>query len=179
MCFRMRINYLQAIFLCMFALACKQDPSHKVYKPYTGPTMIVYHLEALLTDSARPKVLMKAPRQIEYENGNRIFPDGVNIEFFGEKNQKSSVLTAKKGKYNKEKNLYTVTENVVILNKEEQKKLNTEELHWNPQTKKIFTDKFVRIETPEQLLTGTGLESNEDFRNYKILKVSGIFPVNE
>ena len=141
--------------------------------------MVVYNLVALLTDSAQPKILMKAPRQIEYENGNRDFPDGVNIEFFGEKNQKSSILTAKKAKYNKAKNVYTAIQDVVIVNKEEGKKLNTEELHWNPGTKKIYTDKFVQIESPEELLTGTGLESNEDFSNYRILKVKGVFPMKE
>lgn len=166
-----------AAMLVFLLLSCKKAEQVKVYKPYKGPSMIVYKLEALLTDSAQPKILMKAPRQVEYENGDRIFPDGVNIEFFSEKGQKSSILTAKHGTYNKAKNVYTVTRDVVIINHEEHKKLNTEELHWNPGAKKIYTDKFVKIETPEELLTGTGLESNEDFSSYKILKVAGIFPM--
>ena len=141
--------------------------------------MEVDNVNSLLTDSAQPKILLKAPKQIELQNGDRNFPKGVNIEFYGQQTQKSSILTAKKGKYNKDKNLYTVTDDVVIVNQEEHKKLNTEELHWNPVTKKIYTDKFVRIETPQELLTGTGLESNEDFSNYRILKVSGVFPMQE
>lgn len=156
-----------------FIVSCKEPVKVKVIKPYKGPSMVVYKLVALLTDSAQPKILMKAPRQIEYENGNRDFPDGVFIEFYGEKNQKSSILTSKKAKYNKEKNVYTATEDVQIINKEEGKTLNTEELHWNPATKKIYTDKFVQIKSPDQLLTGTGLEANEDFSSYRILKVSG------
>ena len=168
---------LIACSILIFLSACKDKVAIKTYKPYKGPSMVVYHLEALLTDSAQPKILMKAPRQVEYENGDRDFPEGVNIEFYGEKNQKSSVLTSKKAKYNKEKNIYTATQDVVIINKDEGKKLNTEELHWNPGTKKIYTDKFVKIESPEELLTGTGLESSEDFNNYRILKVSGVFPL--
>jgi len=178
-----RMHRKNIFFLCMMVLfattSCKETKKVKVSKPYKGPSMVVYQLEALLTDSAQPKILMKAPRQIEYENGDRLFPDGVNIEFFGEKNKQSSVLTARKGKFNRERNIYTVTDNVVILNKEEGKKLNTEELHWNPDKKLIYTDKFVRIETAEELLTGTGLESSEDFDNYKILKVKGIFPMKK
>jgi LPS export ABC transporter protein LptC len=170
-------------FLCVAILlttiSCKEQKKVKVSKPYKGPSMVVYHLEALLTDSAQPKILMKAPRQIEYENGDRLFPDGVNIEFFGEKNKKSSILTARKGKYSRAKDIYTVTQDVVIINQEEGKKLNTEELHWNPGKKKIYTDKFVKIETREELLTGTGLESSEDFDNYRILKVKGVFPMKK
>ncbi len=173
--FPILINFICCSFI--FISACKEKVAIKTYKPYKGPSMVVYHLEALLTDSAQPKILMKAPRQVEYENGDRDFPEGVNIEFYGEKNQKSSILTSKKAKYNKEKNIYTATQDVVIINNDEGKKLNTEELHWNPGTKKIYTDKFVKIESPEELLTGTGLESSEDFNNYRILKVKGIFPL--
>lgn len=158
---------------------CKPKEVHKFQKPYAGPQLIVSNIRALVSDSGKPQILMSAPQQIEYETGNRYFPNGIQIDFYDEDTaKKPSQLTAKKGKFDKNKNLYTVTEDVVIQNYVEHKKLQTEELHWNPQTHKIFTDKFVKIQTPEELLTGTGLESNEDFSSYKILKVAGIFPVD-
>lgn len=151
----------------------------KNFKPYSGPSLIVENIEALMTDSAQPQIFLKAPQQVEYENGNRYFPKGVMIEFYEAGGEKSSVLTAEHGKFDKGLNIYTVTRNVEIRDLKENKKLNTEQLHWNPPIKKIYTDKFVRIQTPEEILTGNGLESREDFSNYKILKPTGIFSVDQ
>ncbi|HEX8547974.1 MAG TPA: LPS export ABC transporter periplasmic protein LptC [Cytophagaceae bacterium] len=157
----------------------KDDPEAKKFVPYSGPTLQVKNIEVFMTDSAHPKILLNAPLQVEYENGNRYFPKGVKIEFYEANHEKSSILTSKKGRYNKQTGIYTVTQDVVIQNLLEKKKLNTEELHWDPITKDIYTDKFVRIETPEEVLTGQGLKSKEDFNNYKILKPTGIFSLDQ
>lgn len=164
--------------LLIVVFSCKQKELHQFEKPYKGPQLVVSDIHALVSDSGKPQILMSAPVQVEFESGNRYFPKGIKIDFYGEDTtKKPSQLTAKKGRFDKNKNLYTVTQDVVIQNYIEKKKLQTEELHWNPLTHKIFTDKFVKIQTPEELLTGTGLESSEDFGSYRILKVSGIFPV--
>lgn len=158
--------------------ACKKTEVHIFQKPYKGPLLVVSNINALVSDSGKPQILMRAPQQLEYESGNRYFPNGIKIDFYDpDTTKKPSELTAKKGRFNKAKNEYVVTDNVVIQNFIEKKKLETEELHWDPVNHKIFTDKFVKIQTPEELLTGTGLVSNEDFSSYKILKVSGIFPL--
>ena len=57
--------------------------------------------------------------------------------------------------------------------------MKTEELFWYPDTKKISTDKFVRIEGPEETITGTGLDAAQDFSSYTLKHVEGIFPVDE
>lgn len=169
---------LASILILLNVASCTDKKVHQFQKPYTGPLMVLTNINALVSDSGQPQILISAPQQLEYEDGNRYFDKGIKIDFFSaDTTQKPSQLTAKKCKYNKAKNIYTVTDNVVIQNHVEHKKLNTEELHWDPTKHKIYTDKFVKITTPEELLTGTGLESNEDFSSYKILKVSGIFPL--
>jgi LPS export ABC transporter protein LptC len=160
------------------ATCCTEKKIHQFQKPYKGPLMVLTNINALVSDSGQPQILITAPQQLEYEDGNRYFNKGIKIDFYSvDTTQKPSRLTAKKCKYNKAKNIYTVTDNVVIQNHIEHKRLDTEVLHWDPTKHKIYTDKFVKITTPEELLTGTGLESNEDFSSYKILKVSGIFPL--
>jgi len=63
----------------------------------------------------------------------------------------------------------------------ENKELLTEELHWNPSRDRIYNDTSVRvlIKTPEQILDGRGLETNQAFTKYKILKPIGNFTVHE
>ena len=50
--------------------------------------------------------------------------------------------------------------------------LETDELFWNPNTKKIYSNKAVDIKTPEQTIHGIGMDSNQDFTQYTIRKIS-------
>jgi lipopolysaccharide export system protein LptC len=68
---------------------------------------------------------------------------------------------------------------VKINNIKKNEKLNTEELFWDASADRIWTKKFVRIETEDQILTGTGLESAQKFSEYELLKPSGFFELNE
>jgi LPS export ABC transporter protein LptC len=146
---------------------------------YTGPFMELTNIETLYSDSAILRVKLKAPKQIEDQNGDRKFPNGVYVEFYNEEGKMSSTLKANTGEYNKLHNLYTVRGNVIIENMEEKRKMNSEELLWDPQKKKVHTNKFVRIETPEEIITGEGLDATQDFSDYTILKPRGTFSVEQ
>jgi LPS export ABC transporter protein LptC len=69
--------------------------------------------------------------------------------------------------------------NVVVINKQKQEKLTTNELNWNPQTKKVFTEKPVLVQSKltGESLRGLGLDANQDFSQYSIRKVTGVFNV--
>ena len=55
--------------------------------------------------------------------------------------------------YNEE-SLYKVTGNVIITNHAKNEVMKTEELFWKPDEQRLYTDKFVRIETPKEILEG-------------------------
>ena len=62
--------------------------------------------------------------------------------------------------------------NVRVLNIKCEK-LGTEELVWDQQKGRIYTDKFVKITTPDQIITGEGMESDQTFSDWEIMNVSG------
>jgi len=68
---------------------------------------------------------------------------------------------------------------VEVINLEKHQQLNTEELFWKPDTKKIFTDKFVTITDHEDVLYGTGLPANQDLSDYHLKNTSGDFHSTE
>lgn len=159
-------------------LACHTDERDlSKMKPYDGPRMEIDTVETLYSDSARVRVRMTAPKELQMENEDLIFPKGVYIEFFNENQAVSSTLRGNHGTYNKKKNLYTVTGKVVVVDSVKGQTMNTEELHWEPIRRKIYTDKFVTIQTQQEILKGQGLEAEQDFSNYKILRPTGVFPV--
>lgn len=67
--------------------------------------------------------------------------------------------------------------NVRIVNRNGDK-LNTEQLFWDENKHKIYTNKFVTIKTAREILYGNGLISNEDFTQYKITDLRGTIQVD-
>lgn len=165
--------------LLLFVFGCKTDGKIKNLKKYDGPLIIATDVHTLFSDSALLKVELKAPLQYEYENGDRVFPKGIIIYFLEKDGHVSNSLKANHGKFYKSTGIYTATGNVIINDTVAHKKMNTEKLHWNPAKKKVYTDKFVRIETLTEVLTGNGLDANQDFSYYKIIKPTGIFSLNQ
>ena len=119
------------------------------------------------------KVMLKAKRVLEFQNGDREFPDGIYLEFYDEFGKISSTLQANSAYYFKNEG------KVEVINIEKQEHLNTEELFWNMGTKKIFTDKFVTIKLQNEIIYGTGLDANQDLSNYQIKNPEGEFTVEE
>ena len=44
---------------------------------------------------------------------------------------------------------------------------------------KVYSDKYIRIQQEEQIVTGIGFESNQNMTKYKIFNSQGVFPVEE
>ena len=111
------------------------------------------------------------PPYIEMKNG-------IKVLFYNDSMNLQSTLLAKYGRYFEQSGNVLVRDSVVVYNiKKEQ--LNTEELIWNEKLQKFYTDKFVKITTPTQIIYGNGLESNQNFSDYTILKMKGIIGVNK
>lgn len=163
----------------IFIFACTEEKKERVFvQKYTGPLIIADSVNTLYSDSAKTKMRLQAVEQQEFASGDRLFPKGVIIYFYNSLGKVESKLSAQKGKFVKTTNIFTASGNVVVENPIEKKRLNTELLNWNSQTKKVFTDKFVKIQTKQDVLYGTGLEADETFTTYKILNPSGFGTAN-
>jgi LPS export ABC transporter protein LptC len=167
-----------AMILAMAFFACQQKPRDmKEMEVYQGPKMEVDSLETLYSDSSVLRVRFNAGKQLELENGDKEFLNGVKVEFFDEKGVSQAILTSQKGYQSKQSSIYRVEGDVVVQNLAEKKSLHTEKLFWDSANKKIYTSEFVKIQTPKEVLTGQGLEAAQDFSRYKILKPTGIFVI--
>ena len=79
--------------------------------------------------------------------------------------------------YNKEE-LWKLMGNVHIQNlKGEQ--FDTELLYWDQKKGRVYSDRFIRIEQPDRIITGRGFESNQEMTIYTIHKPEGIFYVED
>lgn len=167
------------IFIYPAFISCERPEEIKEIKEFQGPLKEADNIELFYTELTEVKTHVKAPKVLEFENGDREFPEGMYIEFYGEGNKVNATLKANKAFYNNEENLWRGVGDVVIKNLEKGQQLNTEELYWQPDNEKIFTEKFVTIKESDQVLYGTGLEAKQDFSSYYIKKVEGEFYLDE
>jgi LPS export ABC transporter protein LptC len=165
--------------LAIMCISCGgdlKDPDKE--QKYAGPLIENIDVVTIYSDSAKVLVKLRAPVQQEFESGDAIFPKGFYIEFY-ENEKISSTLKANYGELNRRNNLYVARGNVVMKNIEKKESLETEELFWNQNTDRVYTDKFVKITTPERVLMGQGLETNQKFFPYSFHKVTGSFELSE
>lgn len=160
-------NLLPTLLVAGFFYSCKEVKKID-FEPYVGPVVISDTIEGTFTDSANVQFFLKTPQQVRFQSEDEEFPNGLYLEFFNNKHQKETTLKARYGYYTKKENKWFVKDSVVLINLLENRKLETEELYWKPAEQRVYNDKFVRITTDDQLLTGTGLEAKDDFSDYEI-----------
>ncbi|MCC9165327.1 LPS export ABC transporter periplasmic protein LptC [Pontibacter harenae] len=155
-----------------------KDPDSEL--KYSGPLIENKNVTTLYSDSAKVLVKLEAPVQQEFDDGNSVYPDGLYVEFYEQKpGEISSTLRANYGKQERNKSLYLARGNVVVENIIKKEKLETEELYWDQRKGDIYTDKFVKITTPERILMGNGLKAKQDFSDYVILNPTGTFDLKQ
>jgi LPS export ABC transporter protein LptC len=141
------------------------------------PMEMARDIEILYSDSGLIQASLKGPLMIRNDGDDSYieFPDGFVVVFFDSIMQKQSEITAEYGISFEAKKILEARNNVVVLNLEKKEQLNTEHLVWDQNKHIIYSDVFVKITTPDNVLYGDSLVSDENFNNYTINNVSGEF----
>lgn len=133
------------------------------------------NIELFYSEDGIVKVRITAPTVTRFmaENPYTEFNDGLQVDFFNDSLRVTSNLTANYGiRYENE--MRTVMQNDVQVVNGNNEHLSTEELIWDEKNHIIYSEKFVKITTPDQVIYGEGMEADEQLTTYKILKPQGI-----
>jgi len=169
---------LTFIILSFLAIGCTQTDLKEPVE-YTGPLREVENIELYNSEGEKVKSKLTADLVYEFANGDREFPKGVYIEMYNEFGGLQSTLRANYARYIKQEDHWRGQGKVEVKNIEKNEQLNTEELFWNPKTKKIFTSKFVTIKVQGDVIYGTGLDAMQDLSDYQITNPKGTIEVEE
>jgi LPS export ABC transporter protein LptC len=133
------------------------------------------------TDSGLVKVKVFAPlieRYAKDEKQETIMQKGITAYFYGKNEKVESYLKSKYAiRYDQKKKM--IARNNVILVNNKGDTLSTEELIWDEYNQRISSDKFVKITTKDEIITGDGFESNTEFTKYKIYHIRGIISLKK
>jgi LPS export ABC transporter protein LptC len=99
------------------------------------------------------------------------------VEFFGPDGEVTSQLTALYGLRRQNKKEVVVRDSVVWKSVEGDT-LETEELFWDERREKIYSNKFVVITRPDEVIYGHGFEADQDFSYSRINAIEGRIKVD-
>ena len=173
---RIIAQILSFVVLLVITSACSENAmTEEVISMADTKYEIADSVEILYSDSAVVRVRIKAPLLYNYndkKDPRREFPAGILVEFFDENKKIQSRLTAKRAVQYEKLNKFIVEDSVVVKSARNEM-IETEGLIWDESTQKVQTDRFITITTATEVIKGYGFESDYDFQNWELKKVSG------
>jgi len=143
--------------------------------PESLPSIHIINYETTFTDSGVVRFYMKAPELKRFENDNLPFdefPQGLELIKYDNNRRIVSSISARYAKrYIKEKK-WEAKNDVVAVNALGDT-LKTEQLIWDERAEKIYSEQYVRIVRPDQIITGIGFESDQSMENWRIKNPRG------
>lgn len=169
--------------LWLFVATCDElkEEKRQVFTENDVAVELGRNVEILYSDSAIVRVRVTGPllyNFTERENPRQEFPAGVKVDFLESNLSIKCTITAKTAVRYQEKGQIIARDSVVLVTVK-QEKLETEELIWDEKTGKVFTEKFVKVTKPGEIIYGFGLEAEQDFSYWKIKVPKGRIKVEQ
>lgn len=145
------------------------------------PVMDTRGVTTLVSDSGVIRYRVNAEEWKVYDRKSPsywAFEKGVYVEKFDSLFQVEASIEADTAYYYDKQRLWKLISNVHIQNLKGEK-FDTELLYWDQNKKKVYSDKEVRIEQPDQIIYAVGFESDEQLSKYAFFKTNGIFYIDE
>ena len=189
------MNIAAVLSVAMFFLSCK-DTYKRVGEeapPLIFPQGVASNFVLTYTEvkdkmtnedeeDSRVIAILRSPKSEDFDNLRfpyRTFPNGLQVDFFDEDNNKS-VITADSGIIYSATNLVDLRGNVVIESYDG-KKLETTQLYWDRVNEWIFTQEKFTYTNPEDssIMDGEGMDFNRDFSFFNAHKTYGLMMIKE
>lgn len=176
--FKMKLDSITIVFIAIVMLflytACSntEDLIDINYDPETTPSMNTDSVTMLVSDSGITRYKIVTDNWQIFDKAAEpywYFPEGIYIEQFDSIFQVEAKILADTAWRYTEKNLWRVKGNVDIRNRKGEMFLS-DELFWNQQSHKIYSDKYIEIIRGETELKGYGFESNQEMTEYRIFR---------
>lgn len=174
----MLLLFLVTLFSCNQEVKEVVEVSSDPEKSYT---MKATQVNTLISDSGITRYRVKAKEWLVFGNAKEphsYFPEGIYVEKFDTIFHTEASIKADTAYYFDKKGLWRLIGNVEVESLQGER-FNTSELFWDQKAEKVYSDKYIRIQQKEQIITGVGFESNQNMTRYRIFNSQGEFPVEE
>ncbi len=155
----------------LFSCANDMEVVNKYIDAETEPDLVGDNVEVLYSDSARLQMKMVTPLVKKYESAKEArdeFPEGLQAWFYEKTGELKAEITANWAQHDITTDLWEARSNVVLINADG-RKLETEQLFWDPKKGIVYSEKYTKI-TMEDGTVGTGdtFTAKQDFLEWKL-----------
>jgi len=168
------VKVLRALFLIGLALplavtlaGCQSGPTEEETESSVLPDHEIDGFELIQTREGARLWKLKARRALIFEDADRVEMESVRIDYFNDRGDTRSTLTAKNGLLRRKTNNMEARGDVVVT-ADDGTILTTQKLTWNERTGKIESDEFVRVTKGSDVFTGVGVEADPDLKNMRV-----------
>lgn len=178
---RVKVIWILTIACCL-VISCEKKPvSYEKIDILTLPSQTAKDFVTTYTDSGKIQLVFSAPLMERYEKAETPYSEfrsGIKVLFHDGYDEPVASVTAKYAKFVDKQNIWELQDSVVAIN-EAGEKLETELLFWDQKKELIYTDRFVKITTEDQIIQGYGLESDPRLSKRRIKNLSATIYINE
>ena len=164
---------------CVCIGACRSDLEkvQELGDAENVPSLRIVAGRGKLLEQGQMRAAFAAPLALQYNfaaEKHTDFPQGIELYRYSDSLTLDASVTANKAIHYEYKNLWEATGSVRVRN-EKGELLETEKLYWDTKEKRIYTDVWVTITTPDAIINGEGLVSDDAFNNWEVLKISNSY----
>jgi LPS export ABC transporter protein LptC len=131
---------------------------------------IIQGLRHVMTKEGVRTGVLNGDTAYMYEVGRRLDLRGVELEFFTESGMRSGTLTSETGEYDIGSGSFVARGNVVLLTEspEGRRRLETEELHYDVQGDRLWSDVPFVLEQNGRTTRGESFTSDASFQSWTV-----------
>lgn len=184
----LRYLYSAISFFAILLLLSSCENSEEEIRDRTRKKMGVdeaRNVETYFSQAGKVKAKLTSVLMLRYQDHQdtpRVeFPNKLHVDFYNDSLEIESVLDALYGRYMEGQNKMYLRDSVVVIQKFNQDTLRCEELWWDQNKQKFYSDKPIKITKKDgTVMPGKGLVASQDFRNIEILNpTDGLMYLNE
>lgn len=166
----------------VFLTGCENDLNNvrAIELRQQGEVEFTQEAEIIFSDSAKVKAKLKTPELYNHKIKDPYYemPKGIEVVFFDEFQKQSSKVTSEYAIRKENQRIIELRKNVVAVNNKGET-FRSEELIWDENLKRFYSNKVVHISTNKATISGTSFWATEDFSYYEIVQGAGPIQFNE
>ena len=160
---------------------CGEEERHYVANAGSRtPTMTTRDVSTFISDSGYTRYHINTDLWLMFEEAKDPhwnFPKGIFVTQYDDSLRETGTFTADTAIYYSQRKLWQFDRNVRMRNVDGDRFL-TQQLFWDQNARKVYSDSFIHIERSDRIIEGYGFISNEQMTDYTIRRPSGIFPTS-
>lgn len=170
----MRATVIMAVALVVISCKHRIKEADQLDLDQT-PVQVVDNMFVVQTDKGQMQMRTEAPVMERYQNDTlewEIFPEGFVVYAYDEEGRLETRIEADKARHTKPTKssngapeVWAAYGNVVVKNLIRKETMETDTLYWDRDKEKIYTDCYVRLISPQGMMQGYGMESDQRARN--------------